>query len=120
MNTIVSGLIKGAIVGLGVGIVFAVFDTGHHMVGTKFILFAMTGLLCGILCGTPIWRKEALTSNMIKAATGVVIGLLAMALLYYVLDVEWGTRRLSSYYWFVASVFGAMFGAFVEFDDGRP
>ncbi|MFC1851889.1 hypothetical protein ACFL27_16985 [candidate division CSSED10-310 bacterium] len=117
MNNILFGSGKGVVIGLVVGVLFAVLDTGHHMFGTKLFLFAVTGVLTGILCGTPIWRREALTSNVIKAGVGLIVGLLLMTALYYLLDFELGTRRLSSHYALVSPILGALYGAFVEFDD---
>lgn len=117
MKTIVRGAVKGAIIGLIIGICFAIVDTDHHMVGTKFILFGTTGALVGLLCGTPVWKRGAGTSNMLKAGLGIVIGLIAMAAVYYLFDFEVGTRRLSSHYALVAAIFGAVYGSFVEFDD---
>lgn len=119
MKALALGLVKGLAIGFGIGLAFAIFDFSHHLLGTKLGLFALVGAATGLLCGAPFWRPGALPGSSVKAVTGAIVGVVLMALLYYLFDVEVGTRRLTSHYALVSAAWGALYGALVEWDDRR-
>lgn len=116
------GLIKGLVVGGGVG--YGLFALGWSAVAVwVYLACALVGALVGVVCGRAPWKSDTIWTPVVKMIFGSLIGLGLCALSLHFLPsvhlfsigpaeirTDGGT--------FLAVVIGALYGTFVEIDDG--
>lgn len=126
MTKLFVGILKGLVIGGALGF-------GAHALGqsagfySPWLTFGVIGALCGLLVGKPIWRlvKDAEQTSwigVIKAAFGFGVG----CGLYALLAKVWGPSPLLidgfgdvfAHPATVGGAIGAIYGGFVELDDG--
>jgi hypothetical protein len=126
MGRVILGLLKGAFIGAAIGAgAFKLGITGGLL---AMILYAVIGGVVGMLCGRPPWRQDTVWTTALKGIFGAVIG----GALY------WGAGKLLGGMHLAAAaklgapadrplvdiplllgpVIGAVWGLFVEIDDG--
>ncbi len=120
---VIVGLLKGAIIGGGLGFGFTQLGSLSQHGFMQYLLYAAIGALVGFIAGKPFWRHDTIWTPVIKALFGaaVCIGL------YLLVKKPLGDPKLafigptvtatSLPYVFGAAV-GAVYGIFVEVDDG--
>jgi hypothetical protein len=118
MKWLLWGLVRGALLGLVVGAVFALVDWAHHMHGTKLVLGACVGVAVGTCVGRPIWKAGAGWHGLLKGLAGLVLGLGLVQVAYWLEPTGFMATRLTSNYLGVGGVLGAAWGAVVGWDDG--
>lgn len=117
------GLLKGAIIGAGVGFGFTQLGAAAQHGFMQYLLYAVIGALVGFIAGKPFWRHETIWTPIIKALVGaaVAVGL------YVVVARLLGDPKLSflgpgvtatSLPYLLGGVIGGLWGIFVEVDDG--
>ena len=124
MISLLVGLLKGAVIGGGVGY-------GAHALaeatgfGNAWLTYGVIGALVGLFVGRPLWAllRDPNTTNIIaiiKAVFGfgVGCGLYALFAKAWAPDPELAIADYSIY-WppILGAAIGGVYGAFVEFDD---
>lgn len=124
MIRLLVGLLKGAVIGGGVGY-------GAHALaestgfGNAWLTFGLVGALVGLFVGRPLWTllRDPNTTNIvaiIKAVFGfgVGCGLYALFAKVWAPDPKLAIADFSIY-WppILGAAIGGVYGAFVEFDD---
>lgn len=124
MIRLLVGLLKGAVIGGGVGY-------GAHALaestgfGNAWLTFGVVGALVGLFVGRPLWTllRDPNTTNIvaiIKAVFGfgVGCGLYALFAKVWAPDPKLAIADYSIY-WppILGAAIGGVYGAFVEFDD---
>ena len=123
MVKLVVGLLKGAVIGGAVGYgAYALANATGFSNG--FLTYGAVGLLVGLLVGRPLWsliRDKSATSwvGIIKALVGFGIG----CGLYAIVAKAWNPQMEivgHPFQWspYLGGLIGAVYGAFVELDDG--
>lgn len=117
------GLLKGAVVGGGLGFGFMQLGALAHYGFMQYVLYAAIGALVGFVAGKPFWRHDTLWTPVVKALFGA-----AVAVGLYLLVVKvFGDPKLTflgaeapaaSTPYVLGGVIGAVYGIFVELDDG--
>jgi hypothetical protein len=128
MLRLILGLLKGLIIGAGIGY-------GAHALGLisgpfGFIAAGAAGLFVGFFCGKAPWRHETIFTPLIKGILGALIsigmfwvlrrflgGLAVPSALFAGLSLKNGATLAEAPALLVGTV-GALYGAFVELDDG--
>jgi len=123
---LVLGLIKGAVIGGGVG--YGAYAAGLQG-GWNWLTYGVVGALVGLLVGRPVWRhlrdsKSTLWTPLLKGlfGFGVAAGLYALlANVWGGFDVNMGGGPVNvlSLNFAVGGAIGAVYGAFVELDDAE-
>ena len=124
MLRLLIGLIKGVVIGGGLG-----YGAYYLGLGGAFnwITYGVVGALVGLLVGRPIWshlldKSSTTWTAVLKAMFGFGVG----AGLYALVAKAWGgfdltlqgeTRNLYDWQFLMAGAIGALYGAFVEIDD---
>ena len=122
MVKLLVGLLKGAVIGGGIGYgAYALADSTGFSNG--WLTFGVVGLLVGLLVGRPLWaliRDKSSTTwvGVLKAAFGFGVG----CGLYAIIAKAWNpTFAIAGHpaQWapFLGGVIGAAYGGFVELDD---
>lgn len=125
MVKLLLGLLKGAVIGGGIGYgAFALGDaTGFS---NAWLTYGLIGAFVGLLVGRPIWsliRDQSSTSftALLKALFGFGVG----CGLYAIVAKAWspaavdvGGHDIFSWAPTLGGAIGALYGAFVEVDDG--
>ena len=125
MGRVLLGLLKGGVVGALIGAGAFKLGIGGGVLGTA--TYAVVGGLAGILCGRPPWRQDTVWTTTLKGIFGAVVGV----------ALYWGAGKLfgGAHVAFAAKLgvpdrpfvdlpvlmgplIGALWGAFVELDDG--
>ena len=125
MGRLILGLLKGGVVGAALG--FGAFKLGISggILGT--ITYAVVGGLVGILCGKPPWRQDTIWTPTLKGIFGAVVGgaifwglgkLLPGMHMAFTAKLGAPDRALIDIPVLIGPVVGAIWGAFVELDDG--
>jgi hypothetical protein len=121
---LILGLLKGAVIGgaVGYGAYAAGLDGAFH-----WITYGVVGFLVGILAGRPIWSHVLDKSSTVwTAVLKGIFGYAAGVGLFAVVAKAWGgfdltisdqTHNLYDWQFILGGAIGAMWGAFVEFDD---
>jgi hypothetical protein len=123
---VVLGLLKGAVVGGALG--WAAFKLGVAGGAAAFATYAIIGGLVGMICGKPPWRQDTIWTSVLKGVFGLAVG----AGLYWVgqkvlgglhvpLPAALGAapdRTFSELPILFGPLVGALWGGFVEVDDG--
>ena len=125
MGRVLLGLLKGGVVGAALGLGAFKLGIAGGVLGT--ITYAVIGGLVGILCGKPPWRQDTVWTTALKGIFGAVVG----GALYWGLGkIVPGThfaftaklgapdRALIDLPVVIGPLIGALWGAFVELDDG--
>ena len=121
MIRLIVGLIKGLVIG-GLA-AYGALTLG--LVTSFFTMLACiaTGAVVGVVAGRAPWRAETLWTPAIKAIFGAIIGGVLGGLALYILPspnasmLTIGVYPLTGALLTIPAV-GALFGAFVELDDG--
>jgi hypothetical protein len=126
MLRVVLGLLKGAVVGGALG--WAAFKLGVTAGAAAVITYAIIGGVVGMLCGKPPWRQDTFWTSALKGIGGLIVG----GLLYWggsklfgglhiALPAALGAspdRSVAELPILLGPLVGALWGAFVEVDDG--
>jgi ABC-type arginine transport system permease subunit len=124
MLRVVLGLLKGGLIGAAIG--FGAFRLGIEGGALGFVVYALVGLMVGLLVGKPPWRQETIWTSIIKGIFGLLIAM----------GLYWGGRKLLGgthlafatglgapdkavvdIPFLLGPVIGALYGIFVEVDD---
>jgi hypothetical protein len=125
MGRIILGLLKGGLLGAAAG--YFAGSAGVSVGPIAIILYAAIGAAVGLICGRPLWRQETFWTPVIKALFGAGVGVglffLARKLLgETVLSISAipgsGTHPLAQVPALLGPIIGAVYGIFVEVDDG--
>jgi len=115
------GLIKGFIVGGGIGYgLMALHWTSAVWV---YLACALVGALVGVVCGRAPWRSETIWTPVVKMIIGSLIGLGLCAIgRRFVPEIHLATvgalEVTTTGGTFLAGAIGVIYGMFVEIDDG--
>jgi hypothetical protein len=124
MVRVIVGLIKGALVGGGVG--YGLVRLGWTSSLIAYLACAVVGAGVGLVAGRPPWRSETLWTPAIKLIVGALIGVGLCAMGFKLLpDPSFHTSSLGTLSLHsgpvLAPLVGILYGIFVEVDDGaRP
>ena len=116
------GLIKGLVVGGGVG--FGLWKLGGGDISIfTYAACALVGALVGVVCGRAPWRSETIWTPVVKAIFGGIIGLgLCFVGQRFLPDRNFLTISGEALKFpdgsVLAVAIGALYGMFVEIDDG--
>jgi hypothetical protein len=126
MVRVVLGLLKGAVVGAALG--WAALKLGVGGGAAAFLTYALIGGIVGMVCGKPPWRQDTFWTSALKGLVGVGVGiglyLLSRKLLggaHVPLPAALGAppdRSVAELPILLGPVIGAIWGTFVEVDDG--
>ena len=117
---VVLGLLKGGIIGAGLGFGFHSLNLGGVL---NWVLYGLIGALVGFVAGRPFWKHDTIWTPVVKAVVGVAICIG----LYAVVAKLFGDPSLSavgldgqatSFPYVLGGVIGVLYGIFVEVDDG--
>ena len=120
------GLLKGAIIGLGVG--YGATQLGVSTGLFAFATYALVGFLVGLVCGKAIWRHETMFTPALKGLFGALIcaglywgasKLLGGLKLDLTAQIGAPDRPLVQIPLVLAPALGILYGIFVEVDDGE-
>jgi hypothetical protein len=126
MGRVILGLLKGGVVGAALGVgAFKLGITGGVL---AVVTYAVIGGVAGMLCGRPPWRQDTIWTTALKGIFGAVVGgalfwgagkLFGGMHLSFVskLGVP-ADRPLADIPVLLGPVIGALWGIFVEVDDG--
>lgn len=125
MFRLLLGIVKGAVIGAGVG--YGVYQLGLGA-GWNFAIYGAIGLLVGLFVGRPIWShlfdpKSTIWTAILKGMFGFGVGVGLWALGTKVmpepsLALLGGIERpLSGWPQLFGAVVGLLYGAWVELDD---
>src|SRR5579871_4408052 len=115
------GLLKGLVVGGGVG--YGLLRLGFDGAVWAYVACALVGALVGVVCGRAPWRSETIWTPVVKMIFGAVVGVGLCALGRHVLPdaalpkVQNVALTLHSGSVLAAAI-GVLYGMFVEIDDG--
>lgn len=126
MGRVFLGLLKGLVVGAAVG--FAALKLGFGSGAFGYLVYGSIGFIVGLVCGKPLWRQETLWTPVVKGIFGLLI---AMGLTWLGRKVLGGMtlplpaslgvppdRAAVDVPLLLGPLIGALYGAFVEVDDG--
>jgi hypothetical protein len=125
MGRLLLGLLKGGVVGAALGAGAFKLGIAGGVLGT--ITYAVIGGLVGILCGKPPWRQDTVWTTTLKGIFGAVVGgaiywglgkLLPGTHLAFTAKLGAPDRALIDIPLLIGPLVGAIWGAFVELDDG--
>jgi hypothetical protein len=127
MLRVLLGLIKGGLVGAGVG--FLATKVGLVGGPMTWLAYGAVGFLVGLVCGKALWRQETLWTPILKGIFGVVVSLgLAWGAhkllggLVLPINAQLGVAKeapLVDVPLLLAPLLGMVYGIFVEVDDGE-
>jgi hypothetical protein len=115
------GLIKGLLVGGGVG--YGLIQLGSDSTALTYLGCAVVGALVGIVCGRAPWRAGTIWTPVMKALVGGLLGVgLCFVGLRFLPDIN--LFKVQSFELtsrsgpILAGAIGVLYGMFVEIDDG--
>jgi hypothetical protein len=125
MFRVVLGVLKGALVGVAVGMVAWKLQLTSGVLA--FAVYGMVGALVGVICGKPLWRQETLWTPLLKGIFGFGVGLG----IFWVMKKVFGATHLPfatglgapdrpfiEIPYLLGPLIGILYGIFVEVDDG--
>lgn len=120
---IVLGLLKGAIIGGGVGAgLWALDPEGTSLAFLRWPVYGVVGFLTGVVCGKPPWAKgSAWVASILKAlfGFGIAVGLYFLAdWLFGMFSVQVYGRSPTMWPFAFGAALGVVYGIWVEVDDG--
>jgi len=126
MGRVILGLLKGGLIGAAIGA--GAFKLGIAGGFLALVVYAVIGGVVGMLCGRPPWRQDTFWTTALKGIFGAVIGgalywgagkLLGGAHLSFVTKLGApADRPLIDIPLLLGPAIGAVWGLFVEVDDG--
>ena len=122
MGRALLGLIKGLIVGGGLG--YGLLKLGNPDNVLVYIICGLVGAVVGVLCGRPPWRAETFWTPIIKMVFGFGVGAGLYALGHrYVPNLYVSVQGFADSVplrsgAILATAIGGLYGLFVEVDDG--
>jgi hypothetical protein len=125
MLRIITGLLKGALVGAALG--YGASRLGVSGGAAAYVVYGLVGAVVGLVCGRAVWRQETLWTPVLKAAFGVAIALgaawagrkfLGGVPLAFAPRLGLPEGTLGASPWALGPVIGVIYGIFVEVDDG--
>lgn len=122
MGRALLGLIKGVLVGGGIG--FALLKLGSPAGILAYLFCALLGATVGVVCGKAPWKAATLWTPILKMVFGAAIGVGLYAVGHRFmpalsLSIDGMANKLSIQSATVlAPIIGALYGLFVELDDG--
>ncbi|MFO0655844.1 MAG: hypothetical protein U0787_12305 [Polyangia bacterium] len=122
MGRALLGLIKGVLVGSGIG--FALLKLGSPAGILAYLFCALLGATVGVVCGKAPWKAATLWTPILKMVFGAAIGVGLYAVGHRFmpalsLSIDGMANKLSIQSATVlAPIIGALYGLFVELDDG--
>jgi hypothetical protein len=127
MLRLLLGLVKGAVLGGGLGYGAYALGLGG---GFHWVTYGLVGALVGLLCGRPVWSHlRDSSSTMWTAILKAVVGYGVGVGLYALVAKAWGgfelalmgeARNVVDWTFVLGGAIGAIYGAFVEVDDAAP
>ncbi len=128
MLRLVLGLLKGAILGAGIG--YGAYHLGLGG-GWNYVTYGLVGFVVGLFVGRPIWshlfdKSSTVWTAIMKGIFGAGIGIGLYALVHKVLGdpqiplMDLGTRPITGWTFVFGGAIGALFGAWIEIDDAPP
>lgn len=127
MQRVLFGLLKGLVIGGGAG--YLLLHLGWTSSIPAYLACAVVGALVGLLCGRLPWKSETIWTPVVKMIVGSLIGagLCALGLKFLPemklpLGFAPGGQIVTNTAPVLAVLVGALYGIFVEVDDGgnRP
>jgi uncharacterized membrane protein YeaQ/YmgE (transglycosylase-associated protein family) len=131
------GLLKGLVIGGGLGFAFTYLGPLANKGFMHYILYGLIGLLVGLVTGRPIWRKRDDGGSQVVAiirgifGAAICIGIYALVVFVFgnpVLpfaskvwpQIEPATQSpaISQLPYIIGGLSGILYGVFVEVDDG--
>src|SRR5262245_114361 len=125
MLRVVLGLLKGGLVGAGVG--FVAWKLGVSAGAAALIAYGLVGAAAGLIAGRPPWKQETIWTSLLKAIVGFGIGvalfigarkLLGGMHLAFATGLGAPDKPLVEIPFLLGPVIGAIWGILVEVDDG--
>jgi ABC-type arginine transport system permease subunit len=125
MLRIIAGLLKGGIVGAGIG--YGAFRLGLGSGGSGYLVYALVGFVVGIVCGRPLWRAETIWTPVVKGVVGAGLSCLVyfggqklLGRVVVPLPASLGVDALPfvKIPFVFGAVVGIVYGVLVELDDG--
>lgn len=121
MLRVILGLIKGAIVGGGVG--YGLLRLGWTGSLFAYLACAVVGAVVGLVAGRAPWKAETAWTPVVKMIVGAIIGAGLCALgLNFLPDRAFTIAQLGELHVrsgvMLAPAIGILYGIFVEVDDG--
>jgi len=123
---LVLGLLKGGVIGGALG--FAAFKLGVAGGVPAFVAYAIIGALVGMVCGKPPWKQDTFWTSALKGIGGLIVGALLywggsklLGGLHVTLPAALGAqpdRSFAELPILLGPLVGALWGAFIEVDDG--
>ena len=120
------GIIKGALIGAGVGYAAMKLGIGGGALG--YLVYGAVGFLVGLVGGKAVWRQETLWTPALKGLFGAVVcaglywgatKLLGDARLAFTAQLGAPDRPLIDVPLLIAPALAILYGVFVEVDDGE-
>lgn len=124
MGRIVIGLLKGGVVGAGIG--YLASRAGLHGGLVAMLLYGVVGAAVGLICGKPVWRQDTLWTPLLKSIFGFGVGIgLSFLARKFLSGVHVpiaaipgaADHALPEVPALLAAAIGIVYGAFVELDD---
>jgi hypothetical protein len=126
MGRVILGLLKGGVIGAAIGA--GAFKLGIAGGLLAVVTYAVIGGVVGMLCGRPPWRQDTFWTTALKGIFGAVVA----GALYWGAGKLFGgmhmgfvtklgapaDRPLVDIPLLLGPAIGALWGIFVEFDDG--
>ncbi len=120
---LILGLIKGVIIGAGLGFGFMQIPSLASLGVMQYVLYGLIGFLTGFVAGKPFWRHETIWTPVVKGLFGAAVAIGLYLLVVKVLgDPKLSfvspTATMASLPYVLGGAIGGLYGAFVELDDG--
>ena len=117
------GLIKGGLIGGGLGWAYGQIDATVNHGFAPYLLYGLIGALVGLVAGRPLWKQETLWTPVVKAVVGVAVCIGLYTLVVHALgDPKLNALGLSAQVsavpYLLGAACGVIYGVFVEIDDG--
>ena len=120
---ILLGILKGGIIGGGLGAaLWAIDPNATTFSGLRWVLYGVVGFLTGVVAGKPPWAPNAAwVATILKAVVGfgVCVGLYFLsAYLMGMTGFQVYGREPTLWYFAFGGALGILYGVWVEIDDG--
>ncbi|MCA9668558.1 MAG: hypothetical protein KC503_23360 [Myxococcales bacterium] len=121
MLRVLLGLLKGGIIGGGLG--FGFMQLGAMPSFVHYLFYGIIGALVGFVAGKPFWRHETIWTPVVKAIVGfgICLGLYALVVKAFgdpQLAFIGPGVTVSKVPYALGAAVGIVYGIFVEVDDG--